>query len=152
MTLEFLQFYLDVKHLKFLILGIDFLEFICYNVGTTKRKEMIHMKTTTFSVSNLTDTDLSNLFHSCAAELQKRADQRTKRRAEWIHNHYWGFVGHPNASIQTTGNRTIVALYNRYDGVRIGTSYPINGDVYDENTGIAVAYAKAMGERIPDYI
>ena len=113
---------------------------------------MIHMKTTTFCVSNLTDTDLSNLFHSCADELQKRADQRTKRRTEWIQSHYWGFVGHPNGAIQTTGNRTIIALYNRYDGVRIGTSYPINGDVYDEITGIAVAYAKAMGERIPDYI
>jgi hypothetical protein len=110
------------------------------------------MKTTTFSLYNLTDTDLSNLFHSCADELQKRADQRTKRRKDWIQTHYWGFVGHPNASIQVIGKRTIIALYNRYEGVRIGTAYPIKDDVYDETTGIAVAYAKAMGERIPDYI
>lgn len=110
------------------------------------------MKTTTFSLSNLTDTDLSNLFNSCATELQKRADQHTKRRTEWIQSHYWGFVNHSNASIQITGKRTIIALYSRYDGVRIGTSYPINGDVYDETIGIAVAYAKAMGERIPKYI
>lgn len=110
------------------------------------------MKTTTFSLSNLTDTDLSNLFNSCATELQKRADQRAKRRNDWIQNHYWAFVSHPNASVQVVGNRTILALYSRYDGVKIGTSYPINDDVYDEVTGIAVAYAKAMGERIPDYI
>lgn len=110
------------------------------------------MKTTTFSLSNLTDTDLSNLFNSCATELQKRADQRTKRRKDWIRSRYWCFVGHPNASIQVIGKRTILALYSRYDGVKIGTAYPINGDVYDEVTGIAVAYAKAMGERIPDYI
>lgn len=110
------------------------------------------MKTTTFCVSNLTDTDLSNLFHSCADELQKRADQRTKRRAEWIHSHFWGFMGHPHATVQVTGKRTIVAIYNRYEDVKIGTAYPINGDVYDHETGVAVAYAKAMGERIPDYI
>lgn len=110
------------------------------------------MKTTTFSVSNLTDTDLSNLFHSCADELQKRADQRTKRRAEWITNHYWSFMGHPHATVHTSEKRTIVAIYNRYDGVKIGTAYPINGDVYDHETGVAVAYAKALGESIPEFI
>ena len=110
------------------------------------------MNSTTFCVSKLTDTDLSNLFNSCATELQKRADQRTKRRVEWIQNYYWSFVGHSNAAIQVTGKRTIVAIYDRYDGVRIGTAYPINGDVYDYKTGIAVAYAKALGDCIPDYI
>jgi hypothetical protein len=110
------------------------------------------MNLTTFSVSNLTDTDLSNLFHSGSTELQKRADQRTKRRAEWITNHYWSFMGHPHATVHTSEKRTIVAIYNRYDGVRIGTAYPINGDVYDHETGVAVAYAKALGESIPAYI
>ena len=45
-----------------------------------------------------------------------------------------------------------MATYSRYDGMKIGTAYPINGDAYDHDIGIAVAYAKAMGERIPDYI
>lgn len=103
------------------------------------------MNSTTFCVSNLTDTDLSNLLNSCATELQKR-------RAEWIQNYYWSFVGHPNSAIQVTGERTIVAIYSRHDGVRIGTAYPIKGDVYDHETGIAVAYAKALGDRIPGYI
>lgn len=110
------------------------------------------MKTTTFSVSNLTDTDLSNLFHSCADELQKRADQRTKRRTDWIDKHWIAFLSHPNAAVHVSGKRTIVAIYNRYEGVKIGTAYPINGDVFNSETGIAVAYAKALGERIPDYI
>ena len=110
------------------------------------------MNFTTFSVSNLTDTDLSNLFNSCATELQKRADQRIKRRKDWIHDHYWGFLAHPKSACHICGKRTIVSVYNRYDGVKIGTAYPINGDVYDHETGVAVAYAKAMGERIPDYI
>jgi hypothetical protein len=110
------------------------------------------MNFTTFSVSNLTDTVLSNLFHSCSTELQRRADQRVKRRAEWITTHYRTFMAHPYATVHTSEKRTIVAVYDRYDGVKIGTAYPINGDVYDHNTGVAVAYAKAMGERIPNYI
>ena len=110
------------------------------------------MNFSTFSVSNLTDTDLSNLFHSCADELQKRADQRIKRRTDWINDYFWSFMGHPNATVQTIGKRTIVAIYSHYDGVKIGTAYPINGDVYNHETGVAVAYAKALGMRIPDYI
>ena len=110
------------------------------------------MNFTTFSVSNLTDTDLSNLLHSCTTELQKRADQSAKRRAEWLANHYWSFMGHPNATVHICEKRTIVAIYDRCNGVKIGTAYPINGDVYDHDTGIAVAYAKALGERIPTYI
>ena len=61
-------------------------------------------------------------------------------------------MAHPYAAIRISEKRTIVAIYNRYDGVKIGTAYPINGDVYDYETGVAVAYAKALGETIPDYI
>ena len=110
------------------------------------------MKTTTFSVSNLTDSDLTNLFNSCASEMAKREECRVKRRKDWVTNHYWGFMGHPHATVHISEKRTIVAIYNRYDGMKIGTAYPINGDVYDHETGVAVAYAKALGERIPDYI
>ena len=108
--------------------------------------------TTSFSLSNLTDKDVMKLFEECTLELARREDAKAKRRKDWVTNHYWGFVGHPHATVHTCEKRTIVAIYNRYDGVRIGTAYPINGDVYDETTGIAVAYAKAMGERIPSYI
>ena len=110
------------------------------------------MNFTTFSLSNLTDKDVMKLFEECTLELARREDAKTKRRKDWITNHYWGFMGHPNASVHTCEKRTIVATYNRYDGVKIGTAYPINGDVYDYETGVAVAYAKALGEPIPNYI
>ena len=113
---------------------------------------MIFMKTTTFSLSNLTDTDLSNLFNSCATELQKRADQQAKRRKDWIDKHWIAFLSHPNAAVHVSGKRTIVAIYDRYEGVKIGTAYPINDDVFNSETGVAVAYAKALGEPIPAYI
>ncbi len=111
------------------------------------------MKTSnSFSLSLMTDTDLTNLFNACASEMAKREEARRERRSKWITNYYWAFTGHPNATVHISGQRTIVAIYSRYDGVRIGTAYPINGDTYDHDTGIAVAYAKALGERIPDYI
>lgn len=110
------------------------------------------MNFTTFSVSNLTDTDLANLAKACAQEQTRRGEARHARRVEWIHSHVWDFMKHPYATVHTCEKRTIVALYNRHDGVRIGTAYPVNGDVYDQNTGVAVAYAKAMGEHIPSYI
>lgn len=105
-----------------------------------------------FAVSRMTDTDLNTLFTACANELARRKEQRAQQRAEWITTHYWDFMNHPNASVHMNGQRTIVAIYSRMNGVQIGTAYPINGDVYDMDTGIAVAYAKATGEVIPDFI
>ena len=111
------------------------------------------MKTSnSFSLSLMTDTDLTNLFNACASEMAKREEQRAARRAQWISDHYWSFMNHPNASVQTIGQRTIVAVYSRCNGVQIGSAYPINGDVYDMDTGIAVAYAKAIGVVVPNYI
>ena len=110
------------------------------------------MNFTTFSLSNLTDTDVMKLLEECTLELARRDEAKVKRRAKWINDHYWSFVSHPHATVHICEKRTIVAIYNRYDGVKIGTAYPINGDVYDHNTGVAVAYAKAMGERIPSFI
>ena len=110
------------------------------------------MKTTTFSVSNLVDTDPSNLSNSCAIKLQKRKDRRIKRRKEWIDAHWLAFLAHPNATVHISKNLTIIAIYDHCNGIKIGTAYPINGDVYDHKTGVAVAYAKALGEPIPSII
>ena len=111
------------------------------------------MKTSnSFALSKMTDSDLTNLFNACASEMAKREEQRVARRFKWVNDYYWGFLNHPNASAQTIGQRTIVAVYSRCNGVQIGSAYPINGDVYDHDTGIAVAYAKAIGVKVPDYI
>ena len=114
------------------------------------------MKTSnSFALSKMTNTDLTNLYNDCIIEMRKREEQRAARRArraEWIEDYYWDFMNHPNASVQIIGQRTIVAIYSRNDGVQIGSAYPIDGDIYNKDTGIAVAYAKAIGVKVPDYI
>ena len=34
----------------------------------------------------------------------------------------------------------------------MGTARPVHGDKFDKAVGIAVAYAKAIGIQVPDYI
>ena len=55
------------------------------------------MKTTTFSVTNLTDTDISRLLAECQRELERREHQRTTERKRWVESCYYGFMSHPNA-------------------------------------------------------
>lgn len=111
------------------------------------------MKTSnSFSISLMTDTDLTNLFNACASEMAKREEQRAARRIKWIEDYYWSFVNHPNGVAHHVGEVTVVAVYDRRCGQRIATARPIHGDKFDHDTGIAVAYAKAIGDCVPDYI
>jgi hypothetical protein len=113
---------------------------------------MIHMKTTTFSVTNLTDTDISRLLAECQRELERREHQRTTERKRWVESRYYDFLSHPNASSIQTNDVTVVAVYSRAKGVLMGTARPVHGDTFDRVIGIAVAYAKAIGTPVPDYI
>jgi hypothetical protein len=114
------------------------------------------MRTTTnncsFSVSRLTDSDLVALFNACASEMASREERKSKQREHWIEMWYAEYLNHYDTDCLVVGKRTIVATYDEYNGMRIGTAYPIHGDEYDAKTGIAVAYAKAIGIAIPDYI
>lgn len=110
------------------------------------------MKTTTFSVTNLTDTDISRLLTECQRELERRENQRTAERKRWIESCYYGFVSHPNASFIQMGDVIVVAVYNRVKGIVMGTARPVHGDKFDKAVGIAVAYAKAIGVQVPEYI
>ena len=110
------------------------------------------MKTTTFSVSNLTDTDISRLLAECQRELDRREHQRTAERKRWVESCYYGFMSHPNASLIQMDDVTVVAVYSRVKGVVMGTARPVHGDKFDKAVGIAVAYAKAIGIQVPDYI
>ena len=110
------------------------------------------MKTTTFSVTNLTDTDISRLLTECQRELERREHQRTAERKRWIESCHYGFVSHPNASLIQMGDVIVVAVYNRVKGIVMGTARPVHGDKFDKAVGIAVAYAKAIGVPVPDYI
>ena len=100
-------------------------------------------------VRNFDDTYLKLLAEAIEVVKKERKEAEIRLRKEWIEEHWLAVMAHPNAAIKFVGNRTIVAIYDRHDGVRVGTAYPINGDVYNCEIGIAVAYAKAMGEPIP---
>ena len=114
---------------------------------------MIYMKTiNSFSLSKLTDNDLSKLAAECFAEQDRRERKREEERQKWINDYFHYFLCHPNASVAYVGKTTVVALWNRNLGLRMGTATPVHGDVFDHDTGIAVAYAKAIGDRVPDYI
>ena len=110
------------------------------------------MKTTTFSLSNLTDSDLRNLRFAVAEEISKRERKREEERQRWIDGYYYAFLNHPNATAIQVGDTTIVAAYARNTGMHIGTAKPVHGDVFNREVGLAVAYAKAFGDTIPDYI
>ena len=114
------------------------------------------MRTTTnncsVSVSRLTDSDLVALFNACASEMASREERKSKQREYWIEKWYAEYQNRYDTDCLVVGKRTIVATYDDYNGMRIGTSYPIHGDEYDAKTGIAVAYVKAIGLAIPDYI
>lgn len=109
------------------------------------------MKTTnTFDLSKLTDNDLSKLIAECVMEQERR--EREEERDRWIGGYYCAFLNHPNASVIHVGETTVLALWSRNLGLKMATATPVRGDVFDHNTGVAVAYAKAVGDEIPDYI
>lgn len=111
------------------------------------------MKTTnTFALSKLTDSGLSKLITECMTEQKRRERKREEERDRWIGGYYRAFLNHPNASVIHVGETTVLALWNRNLGLKMATATPVRGDVFDHNTGIAVAYAKAVGDEIPDYI
>lgn len=105
-----------------------------------------------FSVSRMTDTDLNTLYNAILAEKATRQKRREEKRVGWILSHYSAFMSHPNATAVVVDDVTVVAVYSGYNGIQTATARPVHGDVYDDDTGIAVAYAKVMGEIIPDYI
>lgn len=74
------------------------------------------------------------------------------RRQEWIDKYYdyamtgLGFTH----EIHFCKDVTIVAAYTY--PAKIYTAAPRHGDKYNKETGIAVAYAKCVGDPVPDYI
>lgn len=110
------------------------------------------MKTTTFSLTNLTDAELSRLMKECHSEQKQREERRTSAREKWVKSYFNGYLYHHNASAIQVGDTTIVAAYESDTGMHIGTAKPVHGDVFDKEVGIAVAYAKAFNTIIPSFI
>lgn len=114
------------------------------------------MKTHNFiALSKLTDDDLSKLIADCAKEQahrerQRRERSRKEKRIQWIVSHIRQYKN-STANHEVVGETVIVAV-QWYGHIVIAKATPIKGDVFDLDTGIAVAFAKVMGERIPNYI
>lgn len=101
-----------------------------------------------FSLNSLTDKQLADLIESAKKE---QAD-RTTRRAIWVRETYGQYLRHPNATCAQVGDTIIVSVYSRAYGLRMCHSIPRDGDKFDRMTGVAVAFAKACGERIPSFV
>lgn len=106
----------------------------------------------TFSFASMTDKELRKMVETINFELSVREERNLKLRKEWVEEVFGDYLRHPNATCKIIGELTIVAVYDYYRGITFGVTRPIDGDVYDEYTGVAVAFAKAMGDVIPDYI
>ena len=85
-------------------------------------------------------------------EYTMEQERREKARETWIREHYTAFLRHPNASTKVLGKTVVVALYDRYTGIHIGVASPHGEDKFEHYIGVAVAFAKAMGKCIPDFI
>lgn len=110
------------------------------------------MKTATFSLTSLTDSDISRLLEECQREQIRRHQYRWTKRKKWVEDMCYAFVSHPNATSIQVDSVTVVSVFNRNTGMRMATARPVHGDTFDGAVGIAVAYAKACGEPVPDFI
>lgn len=105
-----------------------------------------------YSVSRMSDDALADFLKAIVAEQTAREKKKASKRERWIDMWYGEYLNRYDTDCLVVGKRTIVATHDGYNGMRIGTSYPIHGDEYDARTGIAVAFAKAIGESIPDFV
>jgi hypothetical protein len=101
-------------------------------------------------LSKWSDADLAELRQLICEETCARERKRKRLRYEWVNTYMELFRA--NRGEYTRIGDTIVAAAHCGWSIGIGKSTPNNGDVFDLNTGIAVAYAKALGEKIPDFI
>lgn len=107
------------------------------------------VKKSSFNVALCSDTELHTLLQVTQDEIAKREDNRKRRRKEWICRYYNEAVY--NAAIEVVGETVIVAILKN-GHIHMTKTHPIDGDVFDVKTGVAVAYCKAIGLRIPDFI
>ena len=103
-------------------------------------------------VNNFDDEYLQLLSEAINTVKARREAERRERRSNWIRARHTAFLHHPNATHKVLGQTVVVSVYDRYTGIHMGATTPINGDKFELSTGIAVAFAKAMGDRIPDFI
>ena len=107
-------------------------------------------KKTDFYVNKYTDTDLRTLLEAVEDEIARREAEKRKRREDWISTMVREFNLRAGSYVRM--DTTVVVVIKWKGAVRVGKTTPTRNDKFDLETGVAVAFAKAMGERIPDYI
>ena len=109
------------------------------------------MKIGAFTLENMTDADLENLYLSAQAERIRRADNKRKR-TDWVNDYFAKFANTYDTQYIVSGETTVVAVYDDFRGMLMGKATPVNGDVFNKKVGIAVAFAKAIGHKVPDFV
>lgn len=106
---------------------------------------------TQFCVSKYTDADLQALQKAVQSEIAKRENdrRRSRSREEWIRRYYDGACH--RATFEVIGKSVVVAVLKN-GLVHMAKAQPAKDDVFDMKTGVAVAYCKALGLRVPDFI
>lgn len=101
-------------------------------------------------LSKWSDADLDELRQLINEEICTRERNRKQARQNWIYR-YAQETYHRGSFEVICGNTVVVAVCQN-GHIVMGKSTPIKGDKFDLDTGVAVAYAKAVGLRIPDFI
>lgn len=101
-------------------------------------------------LSKWSDADLQELRLLINEETHARERKRKQMRQDWIYR-YAQEAYHRGSHEIVCGNIVVVAVCQN-GHIVMGKSTPIKGDKFDLDTGVAVAYAKAVGVRIPDFI
>lgn len=107
------------------------------------------IRKTDFYVNKYTDTDLRTLLEAVQDEIARREDARKRKREEWIEHMSW--EAYHRGGVEVVGETVVVAVWKN-GFIHMAKTHPIKGDVFDMETGVAVAYAKAIGLRVPDFI
>ena len=102
-----------------------------------------------FYVNKYTDADLQALLEAVQREMTARKQRREQARKEWIYRYANEAYHYGNHIV--VGNTVVVAM-KKNGSIEIAKTTPINGDKFDLDTGVAVAYAKAKGIHIPSFI
>ena len=108
------------------------------------------IRKTDFYVNKYTDTDLRTLLEAVQDEIARREAEKQKRRKDWISSKIREFHLHAGSYVRMDATVVVVVKWN--GAVRVGKTTPTRNDKFDLETGVAVAFAKAIGETIPSYI
>ena len=104
------------------------------------------------SLESLSDKALNALYDDVCKEMNLRAKVRAAERTAWVQRLHELYLCHPNATCMQIGEITVVSVYDRYNGLYMGKARPVNGDEYNAEVGVAVAFAKACSVPIPNFI